>query len=599
MRTAGAILINLSLLLQLVALVLASRRKYYGAARRAAKWSCAAVYGALLVLLAGLLSGRQDMVYVYKYTDRSLPSLYRVSALWAGGEGTMLLCLGLASALALSLTAVEKNLLVRQVLMKYYLVVQIVLQVLLRAIGNPFAATAGPGEGLGLNPALQNPGMLVHPPAVIAGYVLGLIPLGYLLSARSIRDIGGSHFKKCRFWAWMTWTVYSFALLSGGLWTYASQRQGRYWSWDTAECSLLAVWFLQSALLCCMEEKERSYHLELLISFLSVLATAYAVVINGGSLLKPVYATWSHTFQRPFLGMLFIATAAAVICYFIYRGKTAEKAGTSSNAAAWLAAIAAAILAADLFIPAVMLLPWDSEIQRSRLLNTVFSFGGLLLLLAFARHAFSKTQSLKAACAGVAAGIAAARLAAALTGQSGILLSIAIFAFTLCLTAALQLAYKIYLVDRVRSRPACRYIFIQAALLMMALGIIGTGGFSMAREWTLLPGQSVGAGRFMVSNSGVDYKEDLKSVMAVVRMEDGTDTVNLFPMLKYNEKQGDYHSKAEIRRGLLYDVVVLFSYFDLSGRARIQVILNPLIFCLWVGGGLMVLAGVYGARHFY
>lgn len=597
MGMIGAFILNLSLLLQLAAVILLVLKKGQDQARRLTKWGCAAAFGALLVLLAALVSGRFDMVYVYKFSDRSLPVLYRFAALWAGGEGVMLLLLGLVSILTLILTTREKNLQVRGVLFKYFLSAQIMIQALLRAIGNPFAEIPGGGEGLGLSPALQSPGMLIYPPAVILGYALCLTPLAYLLSARSIKDIKGSHFIKCRRWAWMAWNVQTFALLSGGIWTYASHGQGRYWTWDPVDSANLAIWLLLSALLYCMAERNRIYHRELLISFLAVLSTLYAVVLSGGSLLKPVYASWSHRLQGPVLGLILVMAACGAGIYRHYSRKSGLKGKASSKAALYLCFAAGLIAVANLLVPDTVLLPWGYATERSELLNMVFGLGGALLLFELARYMFKKTGDVKGVGIGMAAGIAAARLIAFLSGRNSAIVSLNIFGFILCLTAISQLAYGVCFVDRVRSGRTYHFLFMHAALLVLAAGIIGSCGFSVQREWVLEPGQSVGVGRYSVSNAGIEYRDELKSVMAAIQMEDGNDAVNLFPKLEYNEKQGQYFGKAEIKSGFLYDVFVLFSYFDMSGRARLYVRLNPLVSLICMGGSLLVIGGIYGARQ--
>lgn len=597
MGPTGAVFLNLSLLLQLTAIILLVLKKAHNQAVRLTKWGCSAVFGALSVLLAGLVSGRFDMVYAYKFTDRSLPVLYRFAALWAGGEGVMLLLLGLVSALTLLLTGREKNLQVRRVLFKYFLSAQIIIQGLLRAIGNPFAEIPGGGEGLGLSPVLQSPGMLIHPPAVLLGYVLCLIPLAYLLSARSIKDIKGSHFIKCRRWAWTAWTVQTFALLSGGIWTYASQGQGRYWTWDPVDSANLAVWLLLSALLYCMAERNRLYHRELLLSFFVVLSTLYAVILSGGSLLKPVYASWSHRLQKPALELILAMAVCTAGVYLYYSRKTGLGEKTSSRAVLYLSFTAGLIAAANLLVPDTVLLPWGYVIERSGLLNTVFSFVGAMLLLELARYAFGKTGNIKAAGFGTAAGIAAARLTAVLSGRDRAMASFNVFAFIVCLTAISQLAYRICFIDRIRSGREYRFLFMHAALLVLAVGLIGSGGFNLQKEWVLESGQNVGVGRYSVSNAGIECRDELKSVMAAIRMEDGNKAVNLFPKLKYDEKQGQYFGKAEIKSGFLYDVFVVLSYFDMSGRARLLVRLNPLVSWLWVGGILLVIGGIYGARQ--
>lgn len=220
------------------------------------RWARFCCYGAagsfsfaLLYLLMQILSrARYDLSYVYGYSSPHDETIYRVSALWAGQEGSMLLWLTLCAWAAVLIAARTRDRM-RFAVSFYMLTVAVFGVVLL--ISDPFARTPDfrPGMvGSGLNPLLQNPWVAIHPPVIFLGYVALMVPIAFVVDAVLRR--------RCGEWASVAlpWTVFGWVCLGTGIamgmvWSYEVLGWGGYWGWDPVENASLVPWLISCALI--------------------------------------------------------------------------------------------------------------------------------------------------------------------------------------------------------------------------------------------------------------------------------------------------------------------------------------------------------------
>lgn len=200
-------------------------------------------FGYLLYLF---LAHDFEFSYVAAYSSSELPLGYLISSLWAGQEGTFLLWAFLGSILGLFLLR-SQGPLTRWVI-AYFMITQLFLVILLFA-RSPFATTVDiPADGRGLNPLLQDPWMVIHPPIVFLGYAALAIPFAFALAAlttRRFEDFTAQVFP---------WVGFSIASLGAGIfigafWAYEVLGWGGYWGWDPVENSSLIPWLTALAML--------------------------------------------------------------------------------------------------------------------------------------------------------------------------------------------------------------------------------------------------------------------------------------------------------------------------------------------------------------
>ncbi len=298
---------------------------------------------ALLLLLAAFLTDHFEIRYVANHSSRTLPLYLKVSALWAGQEGSLLLW-SFLQALFLALTLIPtsvpssssakrergrewpegpgegvrtfpfplshkvgegeggRGVGVRASLLS--LITAFFTGVTL-FLSNPFARMATvPADGLGLNPLLRHPGMIFHPPALYLGYVGLAVPFAYAMAALVTGEVEGWT-RAVRRWTLFAWLFLGLGLLLGARWAYDVLGWGGYWGWDPVENAGLMPWLTATALLhgAAMQEERRGFRIWnfLLVSF------SFALVLFGTFTTRSGMIQSVHAFARSNLGPYFLA----------------------------------------------------------------------------------------------------------------------------------------------------------------------------------------------------------------------------------------------------------------------------------------------------
>ncbi|MDA8146897.1 MAG: cytochrome c biogenesis protein CcsA, partial [Thermaerobacter sp.] len=226
-------------------------RGRWAASARGAVWALALVNsGAVLVLLYLLVTSDFRVAYVVNHTDRSLALPYKLAALWGGDAGSLLFWVWILSLYAayLAWSARRRELLPQA--LGVLASIAVFFQVLLVAAAPPFVqlAQAQP-DGLGLNPLLENPMMLVHPPTLYLGYVGMAVPFAYGVAALWQRRRDTDWLRLTRRWTVVAWLLLSVGIVLGGMWAYVELGWGGYWEWDPVENASFMPWLTATAFL--------------------------------------------------------------------------------------------------------------------------------------------------------------------------------------------------------------------------------------------------------------------------------------------------------------------------------------------------------------
>lgn len=242
--------------LWLAGIVLAAAIVAYSRASdsRAMKQARRFVYGhlGLLTIAIGLLlylflTGQYQYSYVARHSSRSLELFYKISALWAGQEGTILLWAWITAIMAVCVSRRKGEL--QRWAMVYLLATQVFMMVLLY-VRSPFALVPGapPADGNGLNILLKDPWMVIHPPIVFIGYAAFAIPFAYVLAALTTKNYKPLATAMFPYAAFATATL-GVGIFVGGYWAYKVLGWGGYWAWDPVENASLIPWLTGMALL--------------------------------------------------------------------------------------------------------------------------------------------------------------------------------------------------------------------------------------------------------------------------------------------------------------------------------------------------------------
>lgn len=197
-------------------------------------------------LLTALLTSDFSVRYVAAHTTANLPAIYSLAALWAGRQGSLLLC---AFILAVySAVAVRGRNQTPYVTGTLAVVMLSLLAIVLRE--DPFERLELlPPDGLGLRPLLQSPGMVSHAPTMYLGYVATAVPLALVASALMTRQLTAAHVDRIRKWSLASWFLLTVGILIGMRWAYFEPDWGGYWALNPVTNAAILPWLAGSALL--------------------------------------------------------------------------------------------------------------------------------------------------------------------------------------------------------------------------------------------------------------------------------------------------------------------------------------------------------------
>lgn len=263
---------------------------------------------AAISLWQGLITHDFNIEYVASYTSRNLPGYFIFSAFWAGQKGSLLfwaIVLSMFAALAQWLTAARYRALMPYVAAVTSSVVVFFVTVMLFA-ANPFMRLPfTPPDGNGLNPQLQNIGMVIHPPMLYLGYISITIPFAFAIAALLSRRLDTGWLHAIRKWTLMSWLFLSIGITLGMWWAYVELGWGGYWAWDPVENASLLPWLTMSAFLhsVMIEEKRgmlKRWNMTLIIG--SFLLSIFGTFITRSGVIASV-----HSFTQSNVGYFFLA----------------------------------------------------------------------------------------------------------------------------------------------------------------------------------------------------------------------------------------------------------------------------------------------------
>ena len=288
-------------------------------ARRAGIASFGAVFIAAVILVTAAFNNDFSIAYVFHHSNRDLPLPYKFAVLWSGQEGSLLFWALLLSGYGLVLRLRHKT---DQRLFAHASVVIAAVQVffllLLNFAARPFEIMQGqlPTDGSGLNPLLQYPEMVIHPPMLYLGYVGFTVPFAFALGALAMKYPGDKWIHITRRWTMVTWGFLTLGIPLGAHWAYYVLGWGGYWGWDPVENASLMPWLTGTAFLhsVMMQEKRgmlKTWNMWLVFS-------TFMLSIFGTFLTRSGVVNSVHAFAQSSIGDWFVAFLAIIFVTCIY-----------------------------------------------------------------------------------------------------------------------------------------------------------------------------------------------------------------------------------------------------------------------------------------
>lgn len=262
---------------------------------------------AAVVMIYALVTRNFQIEYVARYTSRSLSIPYTLTAFYAGQEGSLLFWSWLLT-LFTSVVVLQNKRKNREFMPHVILVLTLVIlffTFLMSFSTNPFKMLDFmPADGRGLNPLLQNPGMIFHPPALLIGYVGFTVPFAFALAALMTGKLDSTWIKTTRRWTLTAWAFLTAGNLLGMEWSYVELGWGGYWAWDPVENASFIPWILATAYLHSVMIQEKRGMLKvwnMVLIIFTFIMTIFGTFITRSGLIASV-----HSFGGSTLGWFFL-----------------------------------------------------------------------------------------------------------------------------------------------------------------------------------------------------------------------------------------------------------------------------------------------------
>lgn len=276
------------------------------------------VFASIILFTACAISDF-SIAYVVNYSSSTLPMFYKISAFWGGQAGSLLLWVLLLVIFgSIELYRIKsKDSVYKLGVMLIMSGTTLFFVILVTFLQNPFVATDKIYmDGFGLNPLLQNPGMVIHPPTLYIGYVGFTVIIAHSLSAILTRDFSSDWLKMARPWSMIIWAFLTIGIVIGAWWAYVELGWGGYWAWDPVENASLMPWFTATAFLHSAYVYEKTGKLKVWTFILLIITfelTILGTFITRSGLIDSVHSFAPHPIGYYFLVYIVISAVVYII----------------------------------------------------------------------------------------------------------------------------------------------------------------------------------------------------------------------------------------------------------------------------------------------
>ena len=606
------------------------RQRLAESAQNAVVASFAAALVGSAVLLTALVQNDFSFVYVADHTSRELPLGYTISAFWGGQEGSLLLWLLILtgfSAIAVLLARRSAASLLPWAVPILGGVITFFAFTLV-AVSSPFATQAAPADGAGLNPSLQNPYMLAHPPMLYLGFVGLTIPFAFAMGALAARRSDELWIVVTRRWTLVAWTFLGFGQLLGAHWAYVEVGWGGYFAWDPVENAALMPWLAATAFLHSVMIQEKRGMLKIWNVILVI--GAFALALFGTFLTRSGIISSIHSFTESsigpwFLGFIGLVLAGSILLVLsrlpLLRSKTRLESPISREASflynnLLLVALCLTILWGVLYPILTEAVRGEPVTVGPPYYNFFLKAFGLPLLLLMAigpliawRRAslrglgrtFAWPAGFALACGVLLVALGAGSSIPGLVGYTfcAFVLASIVLEFVRGTQARHALGSSSWagafssLVGRNRRRYG-GYI-VHASIVLLAIGVIGSSAYDTIVDQRLRPGDAFSVAGYDLRYRGVEESrganaQEIRAVVDVSR--DGESLGTLRPGKNRYFAEQQVSNEAAIRSDRLNgeDLFLIADQIDPDGTLFLRALVKPLVNLIWVAG-FVFLAG--------
>ncbi len=626
---------NLTLLVSFVVATLAGVASLVGIRRdsqrllragRAAVYLLAAMLGmSIATMVHAFTSSDFSIKYVQHYSEAGQPFAYKLTAVWGGLDGSILFwvfLLALCSAIAVrtlhrrdvAITAYAITVLMAVCDFFLYLVVY---------EKNPFDTflVSQPATGQGMNPLLQNPYMVAHPPSLYAGFVGLTIPFAFAMGALLAGKFGNVWFPLVRRWLLAAWFILSLGLVLGMIWAYEVLGWGGFWAWDPVENAGLLPWLTATALIHSAKVQERrglyvrwNFTLVILSFFLTIVGT----FMTRSGIVQSVHAFGKDIHLAYVFGIFMLAILTFSFGLMFWRRRElrpTDKIGSVLSREAmfgignWFFVIATAIILVATLFPTISEYVMNERVNVTEAFfnRTMVPVGIALLLLTgtgslFPWRGMEATAARRRALLPIAAG-AVMLIVGGLTHISRS--PAALLCFAVCAFVATVIVQELVRGARSRQKatgssfasafastifrarqPHAGYI-VHMGLVLMFVGFAGQA-FHQEETAVIGVGQSKDFAGYRLRFDGIKQDRTLvkETYVADIAVSAGGRSLGrLYPGRDfYDSRPNEPVSQVAIRRGIAEDLYLTLGSYDEARRSvALKLVTNPLVDWMWLG----------------
>lgn len=568
--------------------------------------------------------------YVAEQSSRSMPWYFTAAAFYGGQEGSLLYWATMLAVFSAIFVITSRR--APRAMIPYVLAIlmgiEIFFLIVLTTVSNPFARLpVAPADGKGLNPLLMDPGMLVHPPMLLMGYMSFSLPFAIAVAALISGTLNNEWLRAIRRWSLTSWTIQTTGLILGAWWAYHVLGWGGYWSWDPVENAALLPWLTMTAFLHSAMVQERRGMLK--VWNLCLVMASFALSIFGTFEVRSGIISSVHSFAYSNIGGFYFAFLAIVLVFslglFFYRlpklraeqefDSVVSREGAFLLNNLLLVGIAFATLWGTLFPLISAALRHQTMTVGPDFYNHVVGPLAVVLVLAMGvgpllawRRTSSAALWRNLCVPAVLAALCAAILP--LTGMTSVLPNIG---FSVCIFTAGTIFYELWRGARVRHNHGEPYILalfmlfrryrqryggyiVHLGFVLLAIGVIGSQFFQTEHDAVLKPGQEINIsgyrlvyfGNITATGSG---EQTINAQLQV--WHNGQLLEYIYPgRAVYNNYPDQPTSQISITTLDFTDLYVFLADWSGAAQATIRVFINPLVPLIWLGAVFMLIGGV-------
>jgi cytochrome c-type biogenesis protein CcmF len=481
-----------------------------------------------------------------------------------------------------------------------------------------------PANGRGLNPLLEDTGMITHPVALYLGFTGFTVPFAFGIAALATGRVGDRWITLTRRWTIVAWYFLSLGLLIGGWWSYHVLGWGGYWAWDPVENAAFMPWLTGTAFLHSVMIQERRRMLKLWnigLVILTFALTLFGTFLTRSGVIASVHAFTQGTigvFFLSFLGLVVIASLALLAWRWDALGAEGELDSVVSRESAFLLNNVLLVAATfTVFFGTVFPLlseavrgvkvsvgaPFFNQVNVPLFLGLIFLMG-VGPLIAWRRA--SRDNLRRNFLWPVVIGVASAAVFFALGVRST--LAVLTLALTVFVTATVAVDFVRATRARLRMgeglftamggllvRHNRRYggFAIHLGILVIAVGVTGSQAWSLSREMTVKKGEAVELAGYKFRFDGLaahDAGNHFRVESTFNVTNGGIKAHQLKPAKKFYPQEQSPIAYVDYRLGFIEDLYLVLGDFERDGsQATVKVQVNRMVSWIWIGGLVLTL----------